>query len=65
MVVLGIHQPIIDAQLNHNTARASTAHAVAAILRGVDFGPLSNDEIMTPRQTYDKYHKADIYRAGT
>ena len=64
MAVLGIHQPRIEAPLNHNTSTASTAHAVAAILGVVDFGPLYHDAAMTAGHTSDRSHKADIYNAG-
>ena len=45
------------------TYRVSTAHAVADILGGVAFNPLSHDATMTSVQTSDIVHKVDIYSA--
>ena len=51
MAGLGIHQPRIEALINHNNSRAITAHEVAAILGEVAFYPLSHEATISPGHT--------------
>ena len=61
MSVLGIYQHTREYPLNHNTYRASTAHAVVDILGVLVFNPLAHGSAMVSVHTAGRAHNYNTY----